>query len=45
MDAVVALRNFIDDLEDMAPLKPVLKDLMAAIFNLMHKVGLSLAES
>jgi hypothetical protein len=39
VDAVVALRNFIDDLQDMAPLKPVLKDLMAAIFNLMHKVG------
>lgn len=39
VDAVVSLRNFFEELEDKEALKPVLPQIMDAIFHLMHQVS------
>lgn len=38
VDAVMALRSFVEELADVEPLKPVLAQLMDSIFKLMNEV-------
>lgn len=39
VEAVMALRSFVEELADVAPLKPVLPQLMDSIFKLMNEVS------
>lgn len=39
VEAVMALRSFVEELADVAPLRPVLAQLMDSIFKLMNEVG------
>lgn len=39
MDAVVAVRHFVDALEDHSILKPILPQLLNQFFSLMNEVG------
>ncbi len=38
VDAVVALRSFVEELEDIEQLKPILPQLLGSIFGLMNEV-------
>lgn len=38
VEGVMALRSFVEELADVAPLKPVLAQLMDSIFKLMNEV-------
>ncbi len=38
VEAVMALRSFVEELDDVTPLKPVLAQLMDSIFKLMNEV-------
>jgi hypothetical protein len=38
VEGVMALRSFVEELADVAPLKPVLPQLMDSIFKLMNEV-------
>lgn len=38
VEGVMALRSFVEELADAAPLKPVLPQLMDSIFKLMNEV-------
>ncbi len=44
VEGVMALRAFFDDIADVEPLKPVLPNLMEAIFRLMNEVWLCVLE-
>ncbi len=39
VDAVVSLRHFLEEMEDVTPLLPALPNLLNAIFGLMNQVG------
>lgn len=43
VDAVVALRLFVDELDDISPLKPILPNVLEAVFGLMNQARMPFA--